>query len=58
MKTDLMSMPEEFYETEINSQSINSNFTYLVPRKKGSIGINDYRPINLNSHHKMLQDGK
>ena len=55
IKSDFYKLCEEFYNGELDLQSINNSYITLVPKISNPESINDYRPISLlNSSIKLL----
>ena len=55
IKPDFYKLCEEFYNGELDLQSINNSYITLVPKISNPESINDYRPISLlNSSIKLL----
>ena len=55
IKPDFYKLCEEFYNGELDLQSINNSYITLVPKINNPESVNDYRPISLlNSTIKLL----
>ena len=55
VKEDIYRLCEDFYDGNLDLESINYSYITLVPKVSNPEGVNDYRPISLlNSSIKIL----
>jgi hypothetical protein len=55
IKGDIYKLCQDFYNCEINLESLNESFIILVPKTNSPESVNDFRAISLlNSNIKLL----
>lgn len=47
IKGDLVKVFKEFFESDIINLGVNITFLVLIPKKEGTVELNDFRPISL-----------